>query len=68
MRVKAASAFGANRRRPDGLQAQCRACKSENARDWYDRRGHAQRRRNRAYIARNVRHLWDYLLTHPCVD
>ena len=43
-------------------------CKSENARDWYNRRGGAQRERNRAYIARNVRHLWDYLLSHPCVD
>lgn len=62
------AAFQKNRSRPDGLQLHCRSCKAENDRRWYARHGHTQRDRNRGYIARNARHLWDYLLAHPCVD
>ena len=60
--------FQKNRRRSDGLQSACRACKAKRDRDWYERRGHTQRARNRSYIARNARHVWAYLLDHPCVD
>ena len=61
-------AFSANRRRRDGLQTYCKACKSTVDRQWYEQRGHTQRARNKGYIERNARHLWAYLLDHPCVD
>ena len=62
------AAFGRNRRRRDGRQVYCRECKATVDRDWYRRRGHTQKARNRGYVRRNAKHVWAYLLEHPCVD
>ena len=67
-RTRPLSAFSKNRRRADGLQSYCKPCKSRVDREWYERRGGTQRKRNRGYVARNARYVWDYLLRHPCVD
>ena len=62
------ASFSRNRKRSDGRQTYCKACKSLVDRSWYERRGHTQYARNDGHLARNAQHLWDYLVAHPCVD
>ena len=69
---KPISEFRRNRSRYDGLQHRCVPCDKEYCADWHQK--HAIRRREEAR-SRNSRKrilvrsfIWNYLLTHPCVD
>ena len=66
------SEFAKNRAHRDGLQSQCRACKRESDRKYYE--GHTAeqlarvRNRSQGIQEENARRVYQYLLTHPCVD
>ena len=64
--------FGANNARPDGLQSQCRACKSLTQGRWYKehRIEHQARVKRRRFKHRDsvVSQILEYFRTHSCVD
>lgn len=60
-----------NRKR-NGYNYQCKDCKNTHSRQYYKSNKAAQYRRvvknKRARVAENRIKLYDYLITHPCVD
>lgn len=65
------SLFNKNATKRDGLQSMCRDCTSIRNADTYRRlpqRREAIRRRNRINYDIARKHVFDYLVEHPCVD
>src|SRR5579863_10278551 len=55
-----------------GLQATCKSCDSTLSREWYKKNRsrviEAVGKRKKLLFLDNQKQLWDYKLTHPCVD
>ena len=69
---KLLSEFNANRTKKDGLQSHCRECGKIRSKLYYKRNPHKHRKevakrriRVKAELQKSV---FEYLLTHPCVD
>lgn len=63
--------FGKSKRTKDGLQRVCKVCKSKYDREYYVKnksRRDDNLNRNRLYGKRNRKFIYDYLLSHLCVD
>lgn len=65
---KPREAFAKNNNRPDGLQAQCRACKKMTDAANHQLNKAAQQERNRININKTKDFVFRYLLEHPCID
>jgi len=69
---KSLSEFNKNAGRKDGLQSNCRDCNKVAAAAYYERnkiKAHTVSAGARQkYMDRNRRYLFDYLLSHPCID
>lgn len=66
--TKEVSEFSRNRARYDGLQTYCKACMASRDADRYKAGRRTWQERNATTRLSHRRLLWDYLLTHPCVD
>lgn len=70
--MKDETAFGKNRSRKDGLQAQCRQCVKVTQHNWYVRNQETHytnvKRRRDVIASEVISKLIAYLRVHPCVD
>lgn len=70
--IKPLSEFRRNRARKDGLQNYCIPCGAARCAQWWcrnsDRLKVAKSERLKVKRAKNRRFIYEYLLTHPCVD
>lgn len=69
---KSLTEFGNDKARRDGLQSQCRTCKSVTQNNWYQKNksrhvANVMKRRRKAE-AEIISSILDYLHRHPCVD
>jgi hypothetical protein len=69
---KSHSCFVKNRSKADGLSFECKECKKTYQRNWYlrnrDRLIAKSAKRSQAVRQENAKRVWEYLLSHPCVD
>lgn len=68
---KSLEEFGRNKARPDGRQTQCRECKrTHDERNYRSNPTRRQSIRTNTTEQRksNLRRVWEYLSSHPCVD
>lgn len=63
--------FNKNKRNPDGLQQQCRACQRKSDKKHYDENLHRRKSVRDAAKRTQIRreeYIFEYLLSHSCVD
>lgn len=60
--------FSKNKRRYDGLQNYCKACKSLQDRKYYIKDRTKQYKRVKRYREAALLKIWDYLTSHACID
>jgi hypothetical protein len=68
---KPVSEFHKNKNKKDGLQNYCKACAKVRNREYYistPERNPQRRASSRKMIEASREHVWEYLLSHPCVD
>lgn len=62
------SSFYSNRRRPDGLQTQCKECQAKRRPAYHAAHREEDRSQRKARIRENTRKLLEYLATRGCAD
>jgi len=70
--IKSKSDFNKKSSSKDNLQSKCRKCSRTLQRKWYEKNKQSHykvvKRNNARYTNRNREFIYQYLLTHPCVD
>ncbi len=71
-RLKSIKDFNKKNRSKDGHQPACKSCNKERSAAYYKRKTEhhksVTKKQKLLLRTRNSQYIWDYLVTHPCVD